>query len=314
MKIKVSAIIALALLALTVTAAYAEGIVGYNRIQVPANSDVKLIVPFNQNAEDEFAVNTVTGSGVTVTDTLQAGAYAGAYYVRFTSGNGEGLWSTISNNGVNDFTIDANVLPYINPGDTFRVYMHHTLGSIFPKSLYGVSFTNGTQLFIYENNIAAMTKNKSSSKAAVYTTSGGGRWVGAGVSNNTILVPETQFILRNNSASTFTVFLMGEVPDYSVSMLIAADGDLVIGSGYPLPVVLKDAGLEGNQRQVYFYDNSATGINKSAVKVAAYTTSGGGRWVGAGITGNELINPSEVITLRLPATEAGTKVTVTKPY
>lgn len=88
----------------------------------------------------------------------------------------------------------------------------------------------------------------------------------------------------------------------------------MIGSGYPVPVVLKDSGLGANQRQVYFYNNDASGINKSAVKTAAYTTSGGGRWIGSGVTGNELIGASESVTLRLPAGETMSKVTIVKPY
>jgi len=60
--------------------------VGYNTITVPANSDVLVSVPFNQDAVGTFTVDTVTANGVTVTNGLTANAYTNGYYVRFTSG------------------------------------------------------------------------------------------------------------------------------------------------------------------------------------------------------------------------------------
>jgi uncharacterized protein (TIGR02597 family) len=315
MKMKASAITAAALLALAAQAANAADAVGYNTVTVPANSDVLVSVPFNQNPVGTFTVHSVVSGGVTVTNGLTANAYTNGYYVRFTSGAGEGLWSTISANGTGGFTLaDAAVLSYVAAGNEFRVYKHHTLASVFPKGMYGISYTNGTQVLVYDNNRAAMAVNKAPAKTASYTTSGGGRWAGSGVNDSTILKPETQFILRNNASTPFTLITQGDVPDYSVSMLIAANGDLVIGSGYPVPVVLKDAGIGANQRQVLFYDNAATGKNKAPVKTAAYTTSGGGRWVGSGVTGNELIQSSAAVTLRLPLAEVGQKITFTKPY
>jgi uncharacterized protein (TIGR02597 family) len=288
--------------------------VGYNRITIPGNTDVRLSLPFSQNAEGTFSVSTATASGVTVANTLTPGAYANSYYVRFTSGNGAGLWSTISNNGTNSLDLaDLGLLNYVNSGDTFRVYRHHTLGSVFPNSLFNVSYTSGSKILIYENNLAAMSQNKAAVNTATYITSGGGMWVGAGVSNNTILKPETQFILRNNASPQFQVITLGAVPDYSVSMLIAPNGDLVIGSGYPVPVVLRDSGLAGNLQKVLFYDNNAVGQNKAANKTATYS-SGSGTWVGAGVTGNELISASEAVTLRLPVGETGTKATIPKPF
>jgi uncharacterized protein (TIGR02597 family) len=290
----------------------AEKVVGFNRIVVPASSDVLLTVPFNRRREGAFTVATVTGTGVSVADTLTPGIFAGRYYVRFTSGAGEGLWSTISGNGTNTFDLsNEDVLPFVQPGDSFNVYRHHTLGSLFPSSLFGVSFTNGTQIFLYENDIDAMMTNPASTKIAAYAGSGAGQWTGAGVDNGTVLLPETRFVLRNNAAQQFVVYTHGGVPDYQVKLLIAPAGDLVVGTGYPVPVVLNGSGLEGSQRQVLLYDNGASGQNKSPSKTATYN---GSQWTGTGVTGNEPLNASESFTLRLPAGEAGDVVTVTKPY
>ncbi len=300
----------------------ADTVIGYNKITVPANSDVKLTIPFSASAEirpdcatsDVFTVASRSGSVVSVSMTLTASKYAGSYYVRFLSGGASGLWTTVTANDAGSLTLEnADVANLVSAGNTFRIYKHVTIDGMFPKGQYGVSFTNNTQLLLYDNNIGSMSQNKAASKSSLYSTSvGGGSWVGT-ANGSTILKPETQFILRNTSAGTLTVITQGVVPDYNVAMLVAPSGDLVIGTGYPVAVVLNASGLGGvNSRTVFFYDDSASGQNKAAIKTALYNA---GNWVGAGVTGNELILPSQVITLRLPAGDTyGAKVTIPKPY
>jgi uncharacterized protein (TIGR02597 family) len=284
-------------------------VVGYNQQAVPANTDVRLSVPFCQSAVGSYAVNTKTASGVTVTATLSSGVYANLYYVRFISGSAAGLWSTISTNGTGSFDLaDAGVLAQVSVGDTFRVYPHYTLRTLFPVGMLNVSYNTSTKILLFDNSLSAMAQNRPASKTASYVS---GNWLGSGVNNNTVLAPETQFILRNNSSTPLTMITQGFVPDYTVSMLIAPSGDLNVGTGYPVPVVLKNSGLGASLRKVLFYDNTATGENKPAVKTATYS---GGNWIGSGVTGNELLSGSQTITLRLPTTEAGTKVTIQKPY
>lgn len=310
---------AAALLAFAVPMAQAQDAVGYNRIVVPANADVLLSVPFNQDSEGTYTVSSSDATSVTVANaSFAVDGYNNSHYIRLTNGDGEGLWTTIVDTGASTLTLEeTKVLDYIVDGTTtFRVYPHHTLGSLFPSGMYGVSYTNGTQVLIYENDLSDMRQNRSSSIAAAYTTSDGGRWGGAdGVSSSTVLKPETRFILRNNDSEEYAVIMHGAVPDYNVCMLIAADGDLVTGSGYPVPVTLDESELGANQRQVLLYDNTtADKDNRSASTLAAYTTDDGGRWTGAGVDGTERILPSESFTLRLPSAEAGTKISIPKPY
>ncbi len=319
MRIKATALMASAICLLAVQAVQAHNVVGYNTVVVPANSDAFLTVPFNQVSQGEFIATGTDADGVQTTG-LSGGAYDSTYYVRFITGNAAGLWISISSNTATEVVLDGTVpserttiLGLVAAGDRFRIYKHHTLGSFFQPALLGTSFLNQTQVLIYENNTAAMAKNKSAAKIATYFTSLS-RWLGAGITNDTVLVPETQFVVRNNSTTqSLTIITIGLAPDYKISQLIAADGDLVINSGYPVPLTLNTSGLAGNQRQVLFFDNAATGKNKSAVKIATYFSSLN-RWLGAGVTGKEQIKPSEAITLRLPASEVGTIVTWTVPY
>lgn len=336
---RINTVMAAAMLLMLGTFSFAQqNVVGYNRINIPASSDVRLTVPFtttpydgagNQDSSAVFTVTGTSGGNINVAaGSLTAGKFnvadvtRSSYYVRFLDGNAAGLWMTIKSNDAGSFLLDdtlavqrAALVGKVASGNTFRVYKHQTIAGLFTPDLFGVSYVNGTGLLLYQNNIATMSQNPPAWKTPSYTTSGGGRWVGSGVDGTTILQPETQFILRNNSTQTLVVVTNGTAPDYPVSMLVAGNGDLVIGTGYPVPVVLNSAGLGGTtNRTVLFFDNSTTGQNKPAVKTASYTTSGGGRWVGSGVTGLELLTPSEMIKFRLPAGETGTIVTIGKPY
>lgn len=338
-KMRIRMCLAAALMLLGPISYAQQNVVGFNKINVPANTDVRLTVPFTTipcsgtGAQDASALFTVTGtaSGSTINvapGSLTSGAFTAAnvtkssYYVRFLTGNAKGLWITIKSNDSGAFVLDdsyvaqrAALVGKVAAGDTFRVYKHHTIASLFTSDLLGVSFVNNTTLLLYENDIDTVAQNPSAWKQVVYTTSGGGKWTGSGVDGTTILRPESQFVLRNSSSQSLSIAFAGNAPDFPISMIVKAGDDLLVGSGYPVPVTLKDSGLGGTTgRVVMFYDNQATGQNKSASKQAAYTTSSGGKWTGSGVTGNELITPSEVIRLRLPSNEAGTIVTVNKPY
>jgi uncharacterized protein (TIGR02597 family) len=302
--------VAAALLSALIAVPAGATVMGYNKVVVPGLSDAKITVPFTEHEDGEFTADAVdSGTGVitvTADPALTPDEFAADFYVRFVDGDAEGLWSTIIANGTGSITVEnPAVLAYAAAGDTLRVYKHHTVKTMFPAGMYNVSHMQGTQVFIYENDLADMKDNPSSSASAL--CAGRGVWVGGGA--NSVLTPETQFIVRNQAVTPLTVITQGVVPDYNVSMLIAPSGDLVIGSGYPVPVSLSAAGLEGLSRTVFFYDNSATGQNKSAIASALWI---GTMWVGAG-SGMTLM-PSEVVKLRLPATEAGQKVTINKPY
>lgn len=311
MKELTKALIVAVMLVLPAQSAFATNQVGYNYLEVPANTDVLLTVPFNTNPAGEFVVTNVTGSGVEVADTLNAGEFNDTHYVRFVTGNGEGLWSTIDENGTGDFVLgNTAVLPYINTGDTFRVYRHYTLRTLFPKGMLNVSYSLLTVVAPYINDLDNMQQNKSSEAPSTYVAAGGGKWIG-GAGDNTILAPETQFVLRTpaNLVNPLKIFFAGDLADYDVSMLIAPNGDLNVGTGYGLPVLLQGSGLEGNLRVVGFYDNAATGVNKSAT--AALYSAAQQKWVG--VPADKKINPSEGILFRLPVSEAGTKVTINNP-
>lgn len=304
MKMKASAITAAALLALAAQAANAAEAVGYNVVTVPANSDVLVSVPFNQNTEGSFTVSSVTANGVTVTNALTANAYTNGYYVRFTASGGEGLWSTISANGTGGFTLaDTNVLTYVGAGNAFRVYKHQTVGSVFPAGMYGISYTNGVTISVYNNTVSGINKSPATT---INYLSGPKRWNNA----NQILNPDSMILIRNGSAATLSYVCGGDVPDYNVALLVPAGvaKDTLIGSGFPVDTTVEAiSGAAG--RTVSVYNNAATGQNKSPATTINYLT-GPKRWNNPA----QAIMSSEGLLLRTAATEVGGKVTIQKPY
>lgn len=317
MKLKASAFLAVALLAVTAPVVNAaENIVGYNLATVPAGGDALLSVPFNQQSEAEYTVASTLGSDVTPTVAL-SGLYGdGTYYVRFIDGTGEGLWATITTDDGTMFTLEnANALALVSAGDKFRVYKHHTINSLFPAELFGTSFVDGTEVQIFANNIAVPEQNKASVTAVTYFDGFG--WFDGISDGNTIVAPETQFTIRNNSGSPLTFYAMGIAADYTPSVVLPDSGDLQISSGLPIAVRLDLLGLasdvvaESEGREVQFFDNSTAEQNKPSVAQVTYFVGFG--WFDGVLDGATVVEPSTAIVFRVPAGSAGLKVSVVNP-
>jgi uncharacterized protein (TIGR02597 family) len=317
MKIKASAITAAALLALAAQSASAAEAVGYNVVTVPANSDVLVSVPFNNNVEATYTVDSVAGTGITVNEALSAGTYDSSYYVRFIDGSGEGLWSTITVNGSGGLTLADDFSGYVANGDTFRVYEHHTIGSIFPDTMYGVSFTNSTQIQTYDATGAGQFKLASGSASYVavpplfqYA------WTGS-ANADTVLAPGSMFLVRNGAGEELTIPVFGDVPDHSSAVVVATGArDLNIGTGFPVAMTIDDLGIGADSRQLQVYDNSASGQFKLAAGTASYVAVPPlfqYAWTGSA-NGSTVISGSEAFLVRLPSGDAGGKITINKPY
>jgi len=302
-KMKASAITAAALLALTAQTVSAADAVGYNVVTVPANSDVLVSVPFNQKAVGSFAVVSVTGSGVTVADTIEANAYTNGYYVRFTGGSGEGLWSTISANGTGGFDLqNTAVLAHVGNGDTFKVYPHQTLAKVFPGGMADVAFEASANATVGARRTEVLLPsdaigiNKSSSATYYYInwnhpTLGlikGWRLSGGTLTSDmggVVIKPDSYMIVRNNGAEELTYISKGAVPSETIGMIVRTETsayDLNFTSGRPVPVSLDDMGLEdvieasanatvgARKDELLVFNNAAAGKNKSSAATYYY--------------------------------------------
>ncbi len=330
MKSRTIAIAALALLALSVQSASAQS-VGYNYQPLAGQSDALLTVPFTQPSVASLVVSSVTGSGVTVSGGLTGGAYANTFFVRFTSGNGAGLWSTITTNTTNSITFaDTTILSSISAGDSFVIYPHETLGTTFPDSLVNVSFEASPSAFsrrteVLIPNTTAIGINKPAAATYFYFNNEWRR-VGAAptaVFNDTVLPPQQYFVLRNGGSNPLKVLTSGQPDSVPVARLLtrsAQTNDIAAGAGYPVQLSLAQLELGGTpafetstsvisrKDELLVFNNNTTGINKPASATYFYF-NGAWRRVGASPAtsfDNELLTPGSALLIRKASGTPGT--------
>lgn len=272
MKMKASAITAAALLALAAQAANAAEAVGYNTVTVPASSDVLVAAPFSRNAEASFTVASVTASGITVNEALSANTYSSSYYVRFSSGSGDGLWSTISANGDGGLEFaNTNVLAYVSVGDALTVYKHHTISSLFPAGMKDNTWNSSTKILLPANDSSGINKGYT----VVSYNSEEAKWKGGRTDySNQSIVPGQSFIIRNESTTGLTWVAYGDVPSKVARILPTGDYDVAVAASVT-PVSISELGLEG-EGAILLPANDSTGYNKGAT-VVTYN-SGEGKW------------------------------------
>jgi uncharacterized protein (TIGR02597 family) len=314
---------------------------GYVTVDVPGNSDALVSVPFNQATEFSGAVSAVAGNVITVSGSpFVAGAYNnGLYFVRFTSGTRDGQYTTVTANTANTLTVeDASS---VAAGNTFVLYPHQTLGSVFTSALAGTAYITSPSAFSIKTqvlvpNLTGSGINKSAS-ATYYHLTGAWRKVGASTSSNfndTVLLPDSYVMLRNAGNATPLMYVANGAPELDALAktlaTLSSANDIYCVSGRPVPMTLAQLGLGGTaafktttstfsiQDTLQVFENPAGGINKSASATYYYFNSAW-RKVGQPTTtsfDNELaIKPGEGFVIRkVGGTPAAAVWTENAPY
>jgi len=303
MKKKGTAIVVLTLMSIVsvwAIAAPPKNVIGYNRIEAPADSDILVSVPLNLNPVGTYTVVTKTGTGVTVAPgSFTDDAFNNDdHYARFAGGH----WSTITANDPAELVLaDLDILSSVNVGDTFTVYPHQTLAAVFPKKLEQFAFipSKDSSLGNRETEILmpsdADNTNKSPSATYYYIkwshpTLGlieGWRQSGASPlldKGGVVIRPDSYIILRNSHASRKLVFIVkGLVPMGKVATKVstkAVQYDLNFGTNRPVGVKIGQLGLEpvfaasataslGDRKDELLVYNNADG-KKNKAPVATY--------------------------------------------
>lgn len=309
MKLKWKGFAAAALIAALGAGPAMAGNVAVVTIGVPASSDVVVTVPVNNDVQAELAVEPAGISGSTIDVGVDVSAYSGgSFYVRVMTGDGAGLWTTITSASGTVLTVeDADVLNFVADGDELRVYKHQTIGSVFKPELEGVMFANGVQVLPF-SNVGQVGLNQIAPPGITFFN---GTWLG-GNGSATVLAPETRLIIRNNAfpAKALTYAVAGDAPDHPVAFLVrgGVSDDALIGTGYPVSIDVSDTGLGFQGRQLLGVDNTATGLNKLNSLSATFFS---GSWLSP-----FEITPGNSVILRTNSFfEAGDSVVkVTTPY
>lgn len=281
--------------------------VGFVSVSVPANSDAVLAVPLNRAAEFKGVIQSISGNVITVAGTpaWTANAFAPGvtanktYAVQIAGGAKEGMIGRITANGVNTITVTldsgddlTNIGTVAAPLDpdgagplTAQADQLDIMPYWTPQSLLS-NPPNGTEIFSYRSitSSGAVGTNQSPSILTVYD-SGSSSWldqITEEVVNHTPLRFGSAFALRNNSASAYNVSFVGSVPmskhrSHLATLTGNVDQDIRIGFSSPVPELLSAVNLPAsNGDQLFIYDNSAPGKNKSPTQVLVFDS---GTWL-----------------------------------
>ncbi len=341
MKRIVSTMALAALLSLTAASSGGEvqNVNGWNRVDVPANSDVVCSVPFTKKAVGSYTVTAKDGTGLSISASLTADEFAGKYYVLVTSGAAEGFWSTISSNTVGGQLVlaDTSFLGDIVANqDEITIYPHQMLGDVFPDKMKDISFLESsripntpiitslkTQILTYES--VPNGQGKAPNGKYLYVEGDWYAWGNYNVKqNDKILPPQSFFIIRNENNDKDLLFLsIGNVSGQAlaVTLVNGSNNDVLVTTNSPVPVKLKDLGLGGTNAFVdstmipntpivsAFGDQLLTfPANQAAVDEAYQFT--GGKWVRFGdpdTTSSDDVQllPSRGMIIRKNATGSG---------
>lgn len=299
--------------------AQSQDLVGQTEITVQPGSDVTLALPFVGDPVATLEVQSVTDPNVTPSGGTTGTDLSGTFYVRFTTGDAAGLWSTIvTDNGsvlrLEDTRLFTAGNNGIQAGDQFNVYGHQTVAGIFPPALEGRIVQNNDEIVLFPENDATSTTNPAPQSPNVTFITGLG-WIGGptGAGGATIIPPGTLFVFRHASGGDpLTLRLVGDVLQDPIAWQLPGEGDLLIGSNLPTSITLGETDLGVNNAEAIFPRNTGSaGTNPSPLAPNATFITGLG-WIGGpnNLGAGEVIEPGQGLSIRVPSGSGGTIVGV----
>jgi uncharacterized protein (TIGR02597 family) len=227
--------------------------VGFVSFTVNANSDQKLGLPMQQ-----ASVFSGTASGVSGTTVNASGltTLSGANFLLVTSGSAAGKWEQVLSSSAGSLTLERSIGGFAAQ-DSFTVKPFWTLGTLFPS---GSTIPKSTDVFspvaeVLMNNPSATGVNIAASSAYFYFAGDAdypAGWYDSsnpddGIKNNVLLSPDVLFTLRNGTASSFSVSMVGSVPVDQFALEInsrpAGPQDNLVYNLFPADVTLQNSGL-----------------------------------------------------------------------
>ncbi|CAN5681736.1 hypothetical protein BH11VER1_BH11VER1_16610 [soil metagenome] len=307
--------------------------VGFVSITALGNSDTRFSAPLHRPTNYQGVVGSVSGNVVTVQGTpawttvpqqwvYTVGSQANTYYVEFGSGAKEGVYYSVIANGTNTLTLDLSsdtIEGSVISGDTVRIIPYWTLAALFPgqAGITGTSsiFGAGSCTKIFATDATAVGVNLGATQTYYYytgATNGGPGWrqIGGGftnIKNDSILLQDTHFIIRQDGVPTSVITVSGVVPmndKKTVIGTLAANTtqDNFVALEIPVPMTLAQsslfqsgaftgtASIFGNAcDQLLVFNDTLVGTNKSASGTYYYYTgaaNGGPGWrqIGGGFS------------------------------
>ncbi len=263
--------------------------IGFIRKDCPANSDTRLSIPLERQAEyigplagiDSNTLSVSGEPGWTENEFQFAeGTQAETYHVIFLSGTHVGRSYDVTANGTDTLTIDPgpDSLTGITAGDRIKLLPHWTLDSAFPDGS-GVTpssiFQQETELLVQDSTTPGI--NLAPVKTYFFSDSWKDFNNVSEDAGSAVIRPHQPLLVRNRETPTSAIFV-GVVPTEIQSVPIrvpqgSGQQDNFVALKRPLPVKLRDAGLEDSfanspstfllADQLLVYDDTQIVINKS---------------------------------------------------
>jgi len=306
---------------LGITSAPAQSVVseplGFNTIVCPSNSDTIVGVPFRPNGSQQGTLASApTGTdGVSATLSLAGSPgftddeFKDTHYVKFTSGTMDGHWYAITANTADTLTVDLNGenVPAAAADDGVLIAKFWTLNELFPPAdattdpaTTGHAIVASLNEYLFGRKTELLMPDQLTSGVNIapsdiyYIYNSGWRKEGEPATSdygNTILYPDTYFIIRHTSGVTASTNFKcsGEVENGKMAIPLSSkkgsSQDNFIAIPRPVDVALKDLGLAppdgpfvesineylfGRRDELYVFDNAQQAFNKSASAIYYY--------------------------------------------
>ena len=281
--------------------------VGVSTVSLLAASDTMVSVPFLRAAVSSGQVSSVAGNVISVAGApawtpgqfvYVAATQPTTYYAFFGSGVLEGRSFTVTGNGADTLTVDLDggTLTGVAAGDAVRIVPYWTLGTLFPASAAGSSFTPTIDVSSLQTTVALFVPANTGINGAAASTffffSGAWRQTGqsVSVSRNDQVVPPGSPIKIRNAANSGVLVAAGAVAMQKLALPLATQmgvqQDNVLALSRPVPVSLNDSGLVASGAfaaspnalartdLLMVTDNTVPGLNKAASIFYIYYNSG----------------------------------------
>ncbi len=272
--------------------------VGFMTIDLPVGSDTRIAAPLAKSPAFSGGVASRSEFVISFNNSDLGSLTEKPHYLQVVDGPQAGMLFDIASNTATSITlVDNGVQPTgLSEGTSVKVIEYWTVGSLFPASDRGVSFTASagttiparrTQILL--PNISGTGINRSASTTLFFASdSADGFWRSTASStvsaNDTPLLPDSFFIVRNpaNATAGLKLTVVGTVLTNPITIQIDRVGgisnDNYVSMSRPLDVSLRNLGLVesgaflpststtlvGRRDQLLVFDNAAIGINKSA--------------------------------------------------
>ncbi|MCB1122649.1 MAG: TIGR02597 family protein [Verrucomicrobiae bacterium] len=280
------------------------------------DSDTLISIPLKRPAVFNGVVASISGATLTAEGSpgWTANEWAGAYYAFARSGGAAGGYAMIESNTANSVTfeeaLDGSGLAQ---GDSFSIHPFWTLGTLFPDGAGVHESANhvnrDTEIFIPD---AGGLGTNLGAETTFYYYNGAFHQVGAALDatfDDAPLLPDTYFVLRNNTSTATTVTFTGEVVMGSLSLpllaLDAGEQDNVVGLQRPIEMTLDESGLGASLEpgdQLLVWDDSTPKQNRPLSDATVYTWDGSS-WSGGNAGGaDEVFTPGRGVLIRRGAT------------